>query len=66
MQNLLGFSLLSHNIKFMTYKTIIVHFVLYGCETWSPTLRKESRLTVFENWVQRKIFGTKRDEITGE
>jgi len=50
----------------MTYKTIIVHFVLYGCETWSPTLRKESRLTVFENWVQRKIFGTKRDEITGE
>jgi len=43
-----------------------VHFVLYGCETWSLTLRGGSRLRVFENRVWRKIFGPKRDEITGE
>jgi len=39
--------------------------VLYGCETWSLTLREESRLTVFENMVLRRIFGSKRDEVTG-
>jgi hypothetical protein len=40
--------------------------VLYGCETWSLTLREEHRLRVFENRVQRRIFGPKRDEVTGE
>jgi len=40
------------------------HFVLYGCETWSLTLRKEHRLRVFENRVLRRIFGDKRDEVT--
>jgi hypothetical protein len=40
--------------------------VLYGCETWSLTLRKEHRLRVFENRVLRKVFGPKRDEATGE
>jgi hypothetical protein len=40
--------------------------VLYGCETWSLTLRKEHRLRVFENRVMRGIFGPKRDEVTGE
>ena len=40
--------------------------VLYGCETWSLTLRKESRLRVFENRVLRRIFGPKRNEVTGE
>jgi hypothetical protein len=40
--------------------------VLYGCETWSLTLRKELRLRVFENRVLRRIFGPKRDEVTGE
>jgi hypothetical protein len=40
--------------------------VLYGCETWSLTLRKESRLGVFENRVLRRIFGPKRNEKTGE
>jgi hypothetical protein len=40
--------------------------VLYGCETWSLTLRKEHRLRVFENRVLRWIFGPKRDEVTGE
>jgi hypothetical protein len=47
------------------YKTIILPVVLYGCETWSLTLRKEHRLSVFENWVLRRIFGPKRDEMTG-
>ena len=40
--------------------------VLHGCETWSLTLREERRLTVFENRVLRRIFGPKRDEVTGE
>ena len=49
-----------------TYKTIILPVVLYGCETWFLTLSEEHRLRVFENKVLRKIFGAKRDEITGE
>jgi len=40
--------------------------VLYGCETWSLTLREGRRLRVFENRVLRNIFGPKRDEVTGE
>jgi hypothetical protein len=40
--------------------------VLYGCETWSLTLREEHRLGVFENRVLRRIFGLKRDEVSGE
>jgi PAS domain-containing protein len=40
--------------------------VLYGCETWSLTLREEHRLRVFENRALRRIFGSKRDEVTGE
>jgi hypothetical protein len=48
------------------YKTIILPVVLYGCETWSLTLREEYRLRVFENRVLRRIFGPKRDEVTGE
>ena len=39
--------------------------VLYGCETWSLTLREEGRLRVFENGVLRRVFGPKRDEVTG-
>jgi hypothetical protein len=54
------------NIKVKIYKTIILLVVLYGCETWSLTLREEHRLRVFENMVLRGIFGTKRDEVTGE
>jgi hypothetical protein len=46
-------------------KTIILPVVLYGCETWSLTLREEHRLRVFENRVLRRIFGPKRDEVTG-
>jgi hypothetical protein len=58
--------LLSRNINVKIYKTIILPVVLYGCETWSLTLREEQRLRVFENRVLREIFGPKRDEITGE
>jgi len=50
----------------LVYRTIILPVVLYGCETWSLTLREERRLRVFENRVLRRIFGPKRDEITGE
>jgi hypothetical protein len=48
------------------YKTIILPVVLYGCETWSLILREEHRLRVFENRLLRRIFGLKRDEVTGE
>jgi hypothetical protein len=47
------------------YKTIIFPVVLYGCETWSLTLREEHKLSVFENRVLRRIFGPKRDGVTG-
>jgi hypothetical protein len=46
--------------------TIILPVVLYGCETWSLTLREEHRPGVFESRVLRRIFGSKRDEVTGE
>ena len=45
---------------------IILPVVLYGCETWSLTLREEKKLRVFENMVLRRIFGPRRDEVTGE
>jgi hypothetical protein len=44
---------------------IILPVVLYGCETWSLTLREERRLRVLENRVLRRVFGHKRDEVTG-
>jgi hypothetical protein len=52
-------------VKIKIYKTIILPVVLYGCETLSLTLREEHRLRVFENRVLRRIFGPKRDEVTG-
>jgi hypothetical protein len=58
--------LLSNNTKIKIYRTIILSVVLYGCETWLLTLREEHRLRVFENRVLRRIFGPKRDKITGE
>ncbi|KAJ4431812.1 hypothetical protein ANN_20417 [Periplaneta americana] len=58
--------LLSKNLKVRIYKTVILPVVLYGCETWTLTLREEHRFRVFENKVLRKIFGAKRDEVTGE
>jgi hypothetical protein len=57
--------LLSRNVKIKLYKTIILPLVLYGCGTLSLTLREEHRLRVFENRVLRRIFGPKRDEVTG-
>jgi hypothetical protein len=65
-QSLLSSCLLSRNLKVKIYKTIILPVVLYGCETWSLTLREEHRLRVFEKRVPRRIFGHKRDEVTGE
>jgi hypothetical protein len=65
-QNLLSSRLLSQNLKIKIYRTIILPFVLCGCETWSLTLRKEMELRVFENMVLRRIFGPRRDEVTGE
>jgi hypothetical protein len=64
-QNLLPSRLLSKNIKMRIYKTITLPVVLYGCETWSLTLKEKHRLRVFENRVLRRIFGPKRDEVTG-
>jgi hypothetical protein len=63
-----SYRLLSRNVKVKIYKTIILPVVLYGCETWYRylTLREEHRLRVFENRVLRRIFGPKRDEVTGE
>ena len=65
-QNLFSSSLLSKNLKIKIYRTIILPVVLYGCETWSLKLRDEHRLRVFENRVLRRVFGPKRDEVTGE
>jgi hypothetical protein len=62
----LSFRLLSRNVKIKIYKTIIITVVLHGCETWCVTLREENRLRVFEISVLRRIFGPKRDEVTGD
>ena len=66
LEKILSSRLLSKKSKVKTYKTIILPVVLYGCESWSLTLREEHRLRVFENKVVRKIFRAKKDEITGE
>ena len=65
LKKILSSCLLSKKLQ-VTYKTIILPAVLYGCETRSLTLREGHRLKVFENKVLRKISGAKRDEITGE
>ena len=65
-QNLLSSSLLTKKLKIKIYRTIILPVVLYGCETLSLTLREERRLRVFEKRVLRRVFGPKRDEVTGE
>jgi hypothetical protein len=59
------FQVLSRSLKIKIYRTIILPVVLYGCETWSLTLREERRLRVSENRVLRRVFGHKRDEVTG-
>jgi hypothetical protein len=65
-RNLLSCSLLFKNLKINIYRTIFLSVVLYGCKTWSLTLREECRARVFENRVLRGIDGPKRDEVTGE
>ena len=65
-QNFLFSSLLSKNIKITIYRTILLHDVLYGCETRSLTLREKRRLRVFENTVLRRIFWPNRDEVIRE
>jgi len=66
MQNLLSSRLLPKNLKIKIYRTIILPVVLYGCETWSLTVREERKLRLFENMVLRRIFGPRRDEVMME
>jgi len=65
-QNLLSSRLLFKNLKTKIYRNLILPVVLYECETWSLTLREERKLRVFEKMVLRRIFGPRRDEVTGE
>jgi hypothetical protein len=51
-------------VVFTSYKTINLPVVLYGCETWSLTLREELRVRVFENMVLKMMFVPMRDEVT--
>ena len=60
LEKILSSHLLSKKLKVNTCKTLILPVVLYGCETWSLTLREEHRLRMFENKVLTKIFGAKR------
>jgi hypothetical protein len=62
----LAYFVQNKSVKIKIYRTIIFPVVLYGCETWSLTLRKKRRLRVFENRALRRIFGPKWDEVTGE
>jgi len=64
-QNLLSSRLLTKNLKIKIYRIIVLPVVQHGCEIWSLTLREERRLRVFENRVLRRVFGSKRDEVTG-
>jgi hypothetical protein len=66
MQNLLSPNFLSKNLNISIYRNVILPVVLYGCETWSRTLREKRSLRGFENRVLRRIFGAKRDEVTGK
>jgi hypothetical protein len=65
-QSHLSSRLLSRDVSVKIYKTIILPVALFGCETWSLMLREEHSLRVFENRVLRRIFGLKRDEVTGK
>ena len=58
--------LLFKNLKIKIYRTINLPVVLYGCATWSLTLREERKMRVFEKKVLRRIFGHRREEVTGE
>ena len=66
MQNLLSSSVLSKNLRIKIYRITVLPVVVYGCETWSLSVRVGSMLRVFEIRVLRRIFGPKGDEVTGE
>jgi hypothetical protein len=59
------FTSVAKDKKMRIHKTIILPVVLYGCKTWSLTLREEHRLRMLDNKVLRRVFGPKRDEVTG-
>jgi hypothetical protein len=61
----LVFPVLTKNLKMKIYGTITLPVVLYGCETWSLTLREERRLRVYENRMLRRVCGPKRKEVRG-
>jgi len=65
-QNLLSSNVLLRKLKIQAYRTIILPIVLCGCQTWLLTLGEECGLRAFANRVVRRIFGRKRDEVTGE
>jgi len=65
-QNLLSSSVLFKNIKIKIHRTIILPAVFHECEILSLTLREERRLCLLQNILLRRIFGPKRDEVTGE
>jgi len=65
-QEHLSSRMLSKNLNLKVYRTIIMPVVLSGCETWSKTLREESKLRLFENMVLSRIFGPRMDQVTGE
>jgi hypothetical protein len=65
-QNLLSSRLLSKNIRIRIYESIILPVVLYGYETWSQRVREEHKLRMSEIRVLRRIFGPKRNEVTGD
>jgi len=66
MQNFLSSNLLSKNIKIKSCRTLILPVVLSGCEIWPLTLKEVQKLRLLENTVLRKMFGPKRDKVTGE
>ena len=66
MQNVLCSGLLYKNIQIKIYRTVMLCVVLYGCETWSLTLREERGFRVFDNRVLRRIFWPERDNVAGE
>jgi hypothetical protein len=65
-QNILSTGLISKNLAINVNKNMVLSVALYGCKTWSLTLREDRKIRVFENRVLRGIFGPKRDEVTGE
>jgi hypothetical protein len=59
-------TVLSRTVCLLVCSQKLKNYILYGCETWSLTLREEHRLRVFEKRLLRRILGPKRDEVTGE